>query len=104
MEKICKNCGRSFDDAKGFRNECPKDYCSWFCCNESGNARTKVMISITRAIYGKKSTPKEDREYTVDGSGSSAVATIKELKSLMPSLKVIKIKDPFCGNSVERFK
>lgn len=67
-------------------------------------SRDSSIISVTRAVYGKKGTPQKDREYTVDGSGSTAVGTIKELKAFFPNLKVIRIKDRFEGNSIVRVK
>jgi len=30
----CKFCGKDFDANKGWRNDCPKDFCSWYCAVE----------------------------------------------------------------------
>ena len=30
----CKMCSKEFDENKGFRNECPKAYCSWYCYHD----------------------------------------------------------------------
>jgi len=40
------------------------------------------MIKLIRVCYGKKSTPKELREYHLEGQ--SAVGTLEEYKKLLP--------------------
>jgi hypothetical protein len=62
------------------------------------------IIYVTRAMYGQKNSTPENREYTVDKSGSSAVRTISELKAFFPNVKIIKIKDSISGDSVVRIK
>ena len=45
--------------------------------------RSKNMsLHLVRASYGKKDTPKEDREYRIEGKGP--VGTIKEYKKYYP--------------------
>ena len=42
-------------------------------------------VKIKRVIYGKKDTPEELREYTIVGSGSSAVGTKQEILEFFKS-------------------
>jgi len=41
------------------------------------------VIIVKRVCYGKESTPKELREYTIVGSGSSAVGTLAEIEMFL---------------------
>jgi len=66
--------------------------------------KNSEVIYVTRAVYGQKNSTLENREYTVDKSGSSAVGTISELKAFFPNVKIIKIKDSISGDSVVRVK
>jgi len=48
-----------------------------------------MIVKIKRVCYGKDSTPEELREYTIVGSGSSAVGTKEEIKNhLLSALNV----------------
>jgi len=48
-----------------------------------------MKVQIKRVPYGKKDTPEELREYTIVGSGSSAVGTEEEIKNhFLDSLNV----------------
>jgi hypothetical protein len=66
--------------------------------------QSTTHITLVRAVFGKKSTPIEKREYTIEGSNSSAVGTIDEVKKLLPNLKVIKIRDRINGDKIIRLK
>lgn len=50
-------------------------------------------LRLKRAVYGKKGTPKEMREYTIEGSGSSAVGTLAEIKKVFPNMKLKIVED-----------
>ena len=51
-------------------------------------------MKLIRVKYGKKNTPKEDREYQIDGFGP--VGTIKEYKEMFPA-ETLKIIDKISG-------
>lgn len=66
--------------------------------------KSTTHIILVRAVFGLKTTPLEKREYTIEGSGSSAIGTIDEIKKLLPNLKVIKIRDRINGDKIIRLK
>lgn len=41
------------------------------------------VVKVKRVPYGKSSTPEELREYTIVGSGSSAVGTLAEIEMFL---------------------
>ena len=61
-----------------------------------------MKLTLVRAVYGKKDTPLNMREYVIQGSGSSAVGTLDEIKKVFPNVKVFMIKDKISGSSIVR--
>ena len=49
-----------------------------------------MKFKLVRVSYGKKTTPKEDREYRLEGRGP--VGTVKEFKEAYPG-KEFEIED-----------
>lgn len=60
-----------------------------------------AKVTLIRVRYGKKSTPKNKREYQINGKGP--VGTIKEFKEAYPNTPFV-IIDPTVDPKSTKFK
>jgi hypothetical protein len=70
---------------------------NWVDCRPLDKNRQDEEITIVRAGFGKKSTPPEDRDYTLKGT-RRPYGNIADFKKMYPGAKII-IEDNISANS-----